>query len=121
MTRVQTEIAKLEEQLRLAELGPDPDFFETILDDDAVIFSEEGKPSRAKAKIVKAHRPGQGPKFHSVKMKNMKIVDQGAVAIVTCKGEFKGPGVNVAFNFMRVWMKKNRRWQVVAASIAKAD
>ena len=40
MSTLQAEIATLEERLRLAELGPDPGFFEEALADDAVIFSQ---------------------------------------------------------------------------------
>jgi len=36
MSPVQTEIAALEECPRLAELGPDPKFFDEALADDAV-------------------------------------------------------------------------------------
>ena len=41
---VEAEIAELEERLRLAELGPDPKFFEEVPDDDVVLGSEEGQP-----------------------------------------------------------------------------
>ena len=55
------EIMALEQRLREAELGPDPDFFEQVLADEVLIDGE-----RAKAKVVAAHRPGAGPKFTKV-------------------------------------------------------
>jgi hypothetical protein len=75
MSTAKQEIAALEERLRLAELGPDPDFFKEVLADDAVMATEGGKPSMAKKKVVEAHQPGKGPKFTSIEMKNLEIVD----------------------------------------------
>jgi len=62
------QIQELEEQLRQAELGPDPDFFERILALDVILLSEQGKRI-ARAKVIDAHRPGAGPKFTKVEMK----------------------------------------------------
>jgi hypothetical protein len=61
MSSVQKEIAALEERLRLAELGPDPKFYEDALADDAVLVSQDGQPSMAKSKVIEAHQPGKGP------------------------------------------------------------
>lgn len=118
MSPVQTEIARLEERLRLAELGPAPKFFEEALADDAVLVSEQGQPAFAKAKIVEAHQPGKTPKFTRVEMSDMKIVDHGTAAVVTCKGTYEGPQSKATLNFMRVWLKKNNRWQIVAGSVS---
>jgi ketosteroid isomerase-like protein len=117
MSTVQSEIATLEEQLRLAELGPDPKFFEDVLADEVVMVSQEGQFFFAKSKIVEAHQPGKGPKFTRVQMSDMNILDHGAAAVVTCQGLFEAPGTKVALRFMRVWVKKNGRWQIVAGSI----
>jgi ketosteroid isomerase-like protein len=119
MSAVIDEISALEEQLRLAELAPDPTFFESVLADDAVIISENGEPSQAKSHIVEAHRPGKGPKFAEVKINHLKIVDHGIAAVVTCQGHFEGSEKSITLRFMRVWLKKNDRWQIVAGSISK--
>ena len=120
MSSVRDEIAALEERLRLAELGPDPTFFEEVLDDHAVLVSD-GQPFLAKAKVVAAHQPGKGPKFTRVEMSDMQIVDHGTAAVVTCKGTYEGPQANLTIKFMRVWVKKNDRWRIVAGSIATAN
>jgi hypothetical protein len=119
MSTIQTEIAALEERLRLAELGPDPKFFEEALADNAVLVSEEGQPSLAKSKVVEAHQTGKGSKFTRVEMKDMKIIDHGTAAVVTCQGTYEGPQFSATLKFMRVWLKKDNRWQIIAASIAK--
>ena len=118
MSRVETEIAALEERLRLAELRPDPKFFEEVLADDAVLVSQDGQPSFAKSQVVEAHRPGKGPKFVRVEMSNTKIFDHGTAAVVTCQGQYEGPQFTGTLKFMRVWLKKNDRWQIVAGSIS---
>jgi hypothetical protein len=91
MNNVQTEISALEERLRIAELGPDPTFFEEILADDAVMVSQDGQPSFAKSQVVESHRPGKAPKFTRVEMSDMTIVDHGVAAVVTCREHIKGP------------------------------
>ena len=71
-----------------------------------------------KAKVIEAHQPGKGPKFTRVEMSNMKITDHGTAAVVTCQGSFEGPQFNGTLKFMRVWQKKNNRWQIVAGSVS---
>ncbi len=116
---VEAEIAELEERLRLAELGPDPKFFEEVLDDNLVLVSEDGQPFFAKRKLVGAHQPGTGPKFTRAEMSDMKIVDHGVAAVVTCRGLYEASNSSVSLKFMRVWLKKNNRWKIVAGSISK--
>jgi hypothetical protein len=119
MSPVQSEIAALEERLRLAELGPDPKFFEEALADDLVLVAEDGQAFFAKSKVVEAHQPGKGPKFTRVEMSDMRILDHGMAAVVTCKGTYESPQSTVTLKFMRVWLKKNNRWQIIAGSVSK--
>jgi Domain of unknown function (DUF4440) len=108
------EITALEERLRQAELGPDPAFFEEILADDLLIDGQ-----RAKAKIVAAHQPGAGPKFTRVEMSDFEIVDHGTAAVVTCTGRYESPQWSGTLKFMRVWLKRDGRWQIIAGSMLK--
>ena len=87
----QSEIAALEEHLRLAELGPDPKFFDEALADDLVLVAEDGQAFFAKSKVVEAHQPGKGPKFTRVEVSDMMILDHGMAAVVTCKELTKAP------------------------------
>jgi hypothetical protein len=117
-----SEITELEERLRQAELGPDPAFFEEALADNAVLVGQDGQPSKAKAKVVQAHQPGAGPKFTRVEMRDMEIVEHDAVsggaAVVTCTGTYEGPKGSTTLKFMRVWLKCQGRWQIIAGSIS---
>ena|ERR1700730_14541413 len=119
MSTAEAEIAELEKRLRLAELGPDPEFFEEALDDNVVLVNEDGQPFLAKRKVVDAHQPGAEPKFTRVEMSDMKIIDHGAATVVTCRGTYEGPKSSASLKFMRVWLKKNDRWKIVAGSISK--
>lgn len=110
------EILQLEKRLEQAELGPDPSFFEEVLADDAVL---DGR--LLKSKVVEAHRPGKGPKFTRVTMTDMKVHDHGTAAVVTCRGTYEGPKVTATLTFMRVWVKKGERWQIVAGTTAKGE
>ncbi|MBI3507668.1 MAG: nuclear transport factor 2 family protein [Proteobacteria bacterium] len=119
MTHILSEISALEECLRQAELGPDPKFFQNALADTAVIVGQDGRPSLAKSMIVDAHKPGRGPKFTKVEMKDLVITEHGAnVAVVTCTGTYEAQKFSITLKFMRVWVKKGDRWQIVAGSVS---
>jgi hypothetical protein len=55
MSTVDSEILELEERLRQAELGPDPQFFQDVLADNAVLMSD-GEPAFAKAWVKTGDR-----------------------------------------------------------------
>jgi len=116
MISVKSEIESLEEQLKQAELGPDPEFFEKHIDDE-MVFVSEGQASRPKQQIIEMHRPGKGEKFDRVEMSNMMIVEHGATAVVTCQGIYEGPGGTHVLKFMRVWAKKSDGWKIIAGSM----
>ena len=119
MTTVRNEISELEERLRQAELAPDPAVFEELLDDEVVLLGEEGRPFFAKQKVVEAHRPGKGPKFTRVDVTDVQIVEHGGAAVVTCTGTFEGPQGTFALKFLRVWVRKDSKWRIVAGSVSK--
>lgn len=54
-------------------------------------------------------------------MRDLEIVDHGTAAVVTCTGWYVAPGGTHHLRFMRVWLKKDGRWQIVAGTTADAD
>jgi ketosteroid isomerase-like protein len=112
------EIAILEERLRVAELGPDPAVFEELLADDVILVAENGQPFFAKQKVVDAHRSGAAPKFTRVEMRDLQIVDHGSAAVVTCTGTYEGPHGGATLRFMRIWVRKDGKWRVVAGAVS---
>jgi uncharacterized protein DUF4440 len=113
-----SEILELEEQLRQAELGPDPGFFERALAGDVVFAGRKGQPAMTKAFVVQAHQPGAGPKFTRVEMTDLEIVEHHDAAVVTCKGTYENANGSFTLEFMRVWLKRDGRWQIIAVSMA---
>lgn len=105
------EILALEEELREAELGPDPAFFERNLADNAVLDGQ-----LLKAKVVAAHQPGGTAKFTKVEMSDFQLQEHGPAVVVTCSGVYEGAMGTHTLNFMRVWLKQGAKWQIIAAS-----
>lgn len=106
-------ITALEQALRQAELKPDPAFFESVLADDALL---DGR--RAKAQVVAAHQPGPEPKFTRVEMRDYEIIDHGNAAVVTCTGHYEGAQWSGSLKFMRVWLKRDGRWLIIAGTVS---
>lgn len=110
---VRGEILALEEALRQAELGPDPAFFERVLADDALLDGQ-----LAKSKVVAAHQPGGPAKFTRVEMSNVQLIEHGPAVVVSCNGLYEGPGGSHTLQFMRVWLKKDTGWCIIAGSVS---
>ena len=83
-----------------------------------VLVGQDGQPFFAKRKVVEAHQPGSGQGFTRVEISDLQIVDHGTAAVVTCKGTFGSAQSSVTLKFMRVWVKKSDRWQIVAGSVS---
>ena len=116
-TAVQDEIAELEDRLRLAELGPDPTFFENTLSDD-VVLTQNGNLTLTKQQVVDGHQPRGGPKFIDVQTRDLRVADHGDTAIATCEGLFTTPDrKTLSLKILRVWHKRADCWQIIAASI----
>lgn len=120
MSSVEKEIAELEELLRQADLKPNPNFFQTYLDDQMVLMVD-GDICSPKAFIVDKHQPNKAQKFDRVEVTDMKILEQGDTAIVTGYGNYEGPDGRLAMNFMRIWVKKEDGWKIVAGSMTHLD
>lgn len=116
-TTVQCEIQVLEDKLVEAELGPDPSFFQTYLDDNAIMVNE-GNAAMMKDKVVAAHQPGAGPKFTRVEMFDMQIIDHGTAAVVVCNGEYEMPGKTHKLKFTRTWVKKPEGWRIISGTVS---
>ncbi len=122
MSSVENEIAELEELLRLADLRPDPGFFQRHLDDQMVLMVDGDIWSHSpKAYIVDRHQPGKAQKFDRVEIMERKILDQGGTAIVTGFAKYEGPDGMLAMNFMGIWARKPDGWKIVAGSLTHLD
>jgi hypothetical protein len=105
------EVKELENKLRLAELGPDPQFFADHIADGALLDGQ-----RLKDKVIAAHQPGKDPKFTKVEMSGYEYSDHGDAVVVKCTGAFEGPQWSGTLHFMRVWLRRSGRWQIIAGT-----
>lgn len=94
---------------------PHADF---VRNPDAAVGAK-GKESRPRMTRSLSSATRSGAKFTRVEMSDMKIIDHGTAAVVTCRGIYEGPRASASLKFMRVWLKKNNRWKIVAGSISK--
>jgi hypothetical protein len=46
-------------------------------------------------------------------------VNHGAAAVVTSRWTYENAQGRLTLKFMRIWMKKNNRWQIIAGSISQ--
>jgi len=64
-------------------------------------------------------------KFESIEPSDMKVHSFGNAAVVngttTVKGTFKGQDISGVYRFTDTWVKRNGKWQVVAATAVKVQ
>jgi hypothetical protein len=49
-------------------------------------------------------------------MAHFVLVEHGPAVVLTCEGVYEGPHFSGTLRFMRVWLKQDGRWTIVAAS-----
>jgi hypothetical protein len=52
-------------------------------------------------------------------MRNFVLVEHGPAVVLTCEGIYEGPQFRGTLKFMRVWLKREGQWQIIAASTLK--
>lgn len=112
-----TGLRKLEEQINRAVLAGDVTTFERLLADDFTHTSHDGR-FRTRAEWMKGRVQGKSS-YKSYGIEDLKIRDYGPTAVVTCLvapswTEVDGGTASGRFRLLRVWVKRDGRWQVVA-------
>ena len=89
---------------------------EQINADDLVFTNADGSVSH-KADSVGSIKSGD-VKFDAIEISEVRVQDQGAVAVVTGKlverGRYKSVDLSGTYRFTDVWVKRNGRWQLIA-------
>jgi len=113
---VEKAVMQMEEELRVAILKGDPKAYGRIIGDDYV-FTNQDAVTRTKAQMVSAYESG-GIKYESVKFDDLKVYPYGDTAVVTgrstVKGTDGGKDISGQYRYTRVYVKRQRRWQLVA-------
>jgi ketosteroid isomerase-like protein len=126
------EILQKEEQLANAKRTLDVDALKRIHADDLVMTSVLGEPTCGKTAILDEAKRGiterqaavaSGRQFEaSAENEDMKVTAHGDTAICNYRFVVKIKGQNIdvhrRYRATNVWMKREGRWQIVAAHMA---
>ena len=126
------EILQNEEQFLDAKRTLDLDALDRIYADEVVVTGVLGEPICSKMAIIDEAKRGladrqqalaSGQKFEaSAENEDMKVITHGDTAIATYRFvvKVKGSNINVdrRYRTTNVWVKRDGRWQIVAAHLA---
>lgn len=127
---VHQEILNQEEQLARAKQTLDVDALDRIYADDLMLTGVLGEPTCTKPAVIDEARRGiaqrgntSAPAFEmSCENEDLKVAAHGDTAIASYRSVVKVTGENIDINrryrTTNVWMKRNGRWQIVAAHTA---
>ena len=129
---MEQEIVEQEERLANAKRALDLDVIDLIYADDLLLTGVMGEPTCDKGVIIDEIKRGiaerervltsAAPIEMSANNEDMKVVRHGDTAIANYRFVVtaKGPNLNVHHRYRatNVWMKRDGRWQIVAAHMA---
>jgi len=118
------EVTELEEQLAKAVVLGDREFFERTLADDFTHTSHTGAFKTkaqwmAESKFSDARQKGGATRYVAFELDELDVRLYGDTAVVTGRSTprgttAKGEPITGQFRFLRVWAKRQGRWQAVA-------
>lgn len=117
-----TTIETLEDNLRQAMLTSDVAVLDELIADDLVWTMPTGQVVN-KQFDLDAHRSGVF-RFTKIEISDRQIHDYSNCVVVTLKAELAGAVNKEVFSetyrFTRVWVKRQKGWQVVAGHVGQA-
>ncbi len=118
MSDVEPEIRKVEERLRLAQLHSNIQALGELLDDH-MLFLSDSRPFFAKARMLEMYQPHRGQNLISVEWHDVQIIPFGHAAIVICRADYRTPQLTISLRCMRMWLKQNGAWKLIAGTVAQ--
>ena len=125
------EVRGLEEQLAKAVVRGDREFFERTLADDFTHTSHSGAFKTkaqwmAESKFSDARQKTGATRYDAFEMDELAVRVYGETAVVTGRSTpkgttAKGEPITGQFRFLRVWVKRQGRWQAVAFEGTRID
>jgi uncharacterized protein (TIGR02246 family) len=116
-SKVEEEIRRLEREWFDSYVRGDRAAFDRIVADDAVMTYGNGKVGNKSEAIAEIKAPADAS--YSLTSDDVQVRVYGDAAIVTGrvteKGIFNGRSLNSQSRYTDVWVRRNGRWQVVAA------
>ena len=115
--QVEQEIRKLEREWFESYVRGDRMAFDRIVADDAVMTYGNGKVGNKSEAMAEIKAPADSSYSLTSDDVQVRVFGDTAIATgrVTEKGTFNGQNVNSQSRYTDVWVKRNGRWQVVAA------
>jgi len=117
---IESEIAALEEQLRVAMLHSDLSVLDTLIADGLLFVAPDGSVV-GKAADLELHRSG-AQRISRLDFTDLLVRAHGEVAVATVaavvSGTFKGQPFSGRFRYLRTWARTRAGWQVVAGSVS---
>ena len=129
---IEQEIVKQEESLANAKRALDLDAIDRIYADDLLLTGVMGEPTCDKAAIIGEITRGREERERSLasgqsiemaaENEDMKVVTHGDTAVANYRFvvTVKGPNIRAhhRYRVTNIWMKRDGRWQIVAAHTA---
>ena len=110
------QLIQIEQKLAEATRRPDASVYEQYMAEDFIGINHNGQ-ELTRAQILERLRV-PGVELESLTHENIRVRVYGDCAIATArtvlKGRFQGQDVSGEFPYLRVWLKRNGRWQAVA-------
>ena len=111
------EVRALEAAMSEAIVKADLEAFDRLLADDFTHTNQSGK-FRTKAQWLANHKPGQSS-YDAFPVDDLAVRIYGDTAVVTGRStpkgrDSKGQPIAGQFRFLRVWARRDGRWQAVA-------
>ena len=119
----QDQLAQMEKDRAAAVVRGDTAYLDKYTSDDYVLVRSDGK-SYTKAQMIDDFKSGAS-KVDSFEVEDLKVSVYGNTAVVTAhtktKGKLAGKDMNGEARTLRVYVKKNGRWQSVAYQQTKIE
>lgn len=116
---METEIKKLEEELREAMLSNDIKKLDELIDDSLVFITPYGNIA-TKQMDLETHR-NKTQKMSKLTPSEQTIQLHGNCAVVSVKMDIEGTygtvSISGPYRYIRVWAKINDKWKIIAGSV----
>lgn len=118
---MESEIIKLEEELRQAMLTNDVEVLDKLIVDSLVFTTPDGNIATKEMDLAAHKAKLQSMSELELSERTIKIYDNSAVVTVKAdiKGYFGEMDISGSYRYIRVWSKINSQWQIIAGSVVK--
>lgn len=115
--KAEQELARIERELAEAVLRRDAAFLDRYTADDFIGIDHLGQEVTKAQVLARLNTPGY--ELESLRHENIRVRVFGDCGVATArsvvKGRYKGQEAGGVFPYLRVWIKRQGRWQAVSA------